>query len=454
MYNRKILLIVLCILMAATVGCAPGIERQENVQTQADKVDAGIEQAPSAPKETSDGDAATPICNTRPPMPTPEQQMSAQEVMDEAVDAILRGMTSEQKVGQLIVTNYDGASVRKDAKKLMEDIAPGGIVLGVINFQNAAQTRKLVADLNSFSELPLIITVTEEGGRVTRTTSNKMETTLMPDMWTIGKTGDSELAYRAGQVMGAELISLGVNLVLGPVADIWSNPENMVIGDRSFGDNPQLVSRMVSEMVRGMREQGLGTVLKHFPGHGGTLQDSHNEMTYSDSTLEQLNANEFLPFVAGIEAGSDGVMTAHVVLPNVMEDEKPSTVSYLVLTEILREQLGFDGLIITDSMHMLGMAKYAPVQKASVMAVQAGADILLVDQANLRRTFNALVEAVISGEISRERLDSAVRRILKFKYTHRLFDEDYELPDPLDVLGKKAHTDLVEEIIARAKPCE
>jgi len=266
----------------------------------------------------------------------------------------------------------------------------------------------------------------------------------------IGQTGDPQLAYRAGQVLGTELMSLGVNLVLGPVADIWNNPKNTVIGDRSFGDDPQLVSKMVSAMVKGMRDAGIGTVLKHFPGHGGTLQDSHTEMTYSDSTLAQLRVGEFLPFVAGIEAGSDGVMSAHVVLPNVMEDEKPSTVSYLVLTEILREQLGFEGLIITDSMHMLGMANFAPVPKASVMAVQAGADILLVDQINLAQTFDALLAAVKSGEISQERLDDAVRRILMFKIEHGLFDETFVLANQQDVIGLQAHTDLVDEIESRA----
>ena len=441
----RVLLIILCLLIAAA-GCAPNSDAQVSVTNDNNSAQAEVELTPKISAGPQSSAMQASECTT----PTSGRQMSEQEIRDEAVETILRGMTSEQKVGQLIVTNYNSAVAGEDAVALMREIAPGGIVFGEINFQSAEQTRKLVEDLNSYSDLPLIITVTEEGGRVSRATKNEMETTLLPSMFMIGQTGDPQLAYRAGQVLGTELMSLGVNLVLGPVADIWNNPKNTVIGDRSFGDDPQLVSKMVSAMVKGMRDAGIGTVLKHYPGHGGTLQDSHTEMTYSDSTLAQLRVGEFLPFVAGIEAGSDGVMSAHVVLPNVMEDEKPSTVSYLVLTEILREQLGFEGLIITDSMHMLGMANFAPVPKASVMAVQAGADILLVDQINLAQTFDALLAAVKSGEISQERLDDAVRRILMFKIEHGLFDETFVLANQQDVIGLQAHTDLVDEIESRA----
>lgn len=373
------------------------------------------------------------------------------ETINERIDIIIQGMTLEQKVGQLIITDYPSAIVGADAAWLMDHVHPGGIVFGTVNFQNALQTRKLAADLNSLSDIPLIISCTEEGGRVSCTTGNDMATTLLPDLWTIGQIGDPDLAYRAGKVLGAELVSLGINLDFAPVADIWNNPENTVIGDRSFGDDPELVAQMVAQMVRGMREQGLGTVLKHFPGHGGTTQDSHTEMTYSDSTLEQLQKNEFVPFTAGIEAGSDGIMTAHIVLPSVMENEMPSTVSYTVLTEILRDQLGFSGLIITDSMHMQGMTEYAQVPAACVMAVKAGADIVLTAQEYVYEVFDALLTAAKSGEITEQRLDRSVRRILLFKFEHKLYDEQYELPDPQLVLGASLHLKLVEEIIDRAE---
>jgi len=376
--------------------------------------------------------------------------MTDAQIKDEVIAVMISNMTIEQKVGQLIVTGYNSPVAGDDAAQMIEHIQPGGIGLTTVNFETPEQTRKLIEDLNSYSELPLIVSVTEEGGRVSRITGSEMNATLLPAMSVIGQTGDSNLAYKAGLVLGAELVSLGVNLNFAPVADIWNNPENTVIGDRSFGDDPQMVAQMVAQMVRGMREMGLGTVLKHFPGHGGTYQDSHTDMTYNYSTLQHLNENEFVPFAAGIKAGSDGVMTAHIVLPNVMRMQQPATVSHMMLTEILREQLGFTGLIITDSMHMKGMTNYASVQTASLMAVQAGADILLIAQGDVYAAFDELVRAVESGEIDEQRLDESVCRILLFKYEHNLFDEAAELSDPAQVLGAKAHIDVVAQIYESA----
>ncbi|MDD5018558.1 MAG: glycoside hydrolase family 3 N-terminal domain-containing protein, partial [Eubacteriales bacterium] len=247
---------------------------------------------------------------------------------------------------------------------------------------------------------------------------------------------------------GAELISLGVNLDLAPVADIWNNPDNEVISDRSFGSDPQMVAEFTRQMVIGMSEQGLGTTLKHFPGHGNTFEDSHTAFAYNYSTLEQLQSSELIPFIAGIEAGCDAVMTAHVMLPNIQEEEKPATVCYTITTELLRESLGFDGLIITDSMHMKGMTNYAPIADASVMAINAGADLLLIDEEYAYDVYDALLLAVKDGTITGDRLDESVRRILEFKIEHHLFDPDYVLPDPSDVLGCAEHLAIVEQIIS------
>jgi beta-N-acetylhexosaminidase len=389
-----------------------------------------------------------------PAKPTPEtnakstikpQQRS--EVYVAFAQGIIRRMTVEQKIGQLIVMRYS----EEDEIDLIGEVQPGGIIFGIGDCITPDQTRRIVKEMNDVSKIPLIITCTEEGGKVTRVTGKDMPTTLIPSLEVIGKTGEASSAFLGGSVLGAELYSLGINLNLAPVADVYSNPDNKVIAGRSFGDNPRMVAEFVKQMVEGMRAEGVGTTLKHFPGHGNTVEDSHKTLAYNNSTLEQLYNSELIPFIAGIEAGSDAVMIAHVILPNVQENEKPATISHEVTTGLLRGELGFEGLIISDNMDMSGMTDYLPVSEASVAAVNAGIDLLLIPEWYAKDVYQTLLAAVRDGKISPERLDEAVRRILLFKLEHHLFDQNLVLPDPEVVLGSDEHVQIVREIVKKSK---
>ena len=429
---NRVLKTVFCIILAAlTAGCS--------AQT-------GLELPMQSPAQVQTEEAVITTSQTT-AAPTPEP-LSYEQERDAFIAQLMENMTTDEKIGQLIMTDIFSAQADKTSAYYMADIQPGGVSFGRQNFVTIDQTLKLVDDLNAMSRIPLIISCTQEGGRVTRTTYADIPATLLPPMYDIGRTGDTTLAYRAGQMMASELLSLGVNLDFAPVADVWNNPDNTVIGDRSFGSSPQLVADMVSAMVRGMNEQGIGTTLKHFPGHGGTAEDSHLEATYCYSTLEELYECELVPFIAGIEAGADAVMTAHVIYPNITDSGEPATVSHFFLTELLREQLGFEGLIVTDSMHMLGMMDYMDIPTACEKAIEAGADVLLVTREYIYEVFYRLKGAVSDGDITQERLDESVRRILLFKYEHHLFDESYKLPDPYQTIGTQQNKDLVEQIVS------
>ena len=396
--------------------------------------------------------AAATLSAAQTPAPDPAEQTS--QTLQEQAEQLLQNMTTAQKVGQLIIFGISEDVLSDTTAALVAHIQPGGIALTSDCFQNPNQVLSLVCGLNAAGDTPLIIACTEEGGRVSRITGNAMPSTLFPGAFAIGQTGDPALAYRAGEAMAQELLSLGVNLDFAPVADIWNNPENTVISDRSFGSDPEAVAEFTAQMVLGVRSQGLGTTLKHFPGHGNTFEDSHNSLTYCNSTLEQLFKTELVPFIAGIQAGADAVMIAHVVLPGVQSDPKPATVSAEIVTGLLREELGFTGLIVTDSMHMKGLTDFAPIPEASVAAILAGVDLLLVDDSYAAEVFSAVLAAAQDGTISAQRLDESVQRILMFKISHGLMDPDLSLPDPAQVLGCSAHQALVSEILWRAAPPE
>ena len=199
-----------------------------------------------------------------------------------------------------------------------------------------------------------------------------------------------------------------------PDADVWSNPANEVVRYRAFGSDAQLVSSMVSEAVDGFHSAGICTSLKHFPGHGGTSEDSHDNFAYSDRSLEELRSCEFLPFQAGIEAGSEFVMVGHITLPQIAESDTPATLSKTVVTDILRGELGYTGIVITDAMNMGAIAQNYSADRAAVQAVQAGIDMILMPS-DFYSAYQGILDAVKNGEITEQRLDESVKRIIDLK---------------------------------------
>lgn len=288
----------------------------------------------------------------------------------------------------------------------------GGFIFDKKNMQSKEQVKKLLTDLQGYSEIPLILTCDEEGGRVNRLMST-VGTTQIGPMLSYKEEG-CEVARANAKTIGTDLTACGFNMNLAPVADVWSNPENTVIGDRAYSDDFYQAAELVASAVEGFHEAGVATTLKHFPGHGDTSADSHYGAVYVDKTLEELLEEEMIPFKAGIDAGTDAVMIGHLIVTDI--DSEPAPFSYKIVTELLREEMGFDGVVMTDGLQMKAMTDHYSSGEIAVKSVHAGVDILLCPQ-DLEGAIAALTEAVENGEITEERIEESVRRILELKIT-------------------------------------
>ena len=234
----------------------------------------------------------------------------------------------------------------------------------------------------------------------------------------IGATGDAQNAYEAGVTIGSYLKGLGFNLDFAPVADVLINADNTTIGDRSFGTDAGVVAQMVPSLVTGIEEEGVSSCLKHFPGLGDTTEDTHNGMVITERTLEDFQTVEFPVFKAGIDAGADFVMVSHVSAPALTGDNTPASLSGTVIG-ILRNDLGFDGIVITDALNMTAITDYYTAEEAAVKAIQGGADMLLMPE-DFKAAYTGLLQAVQEGTISEERINESLRRIYRVKYADRM----------------------------------
>lgn len=351
---------------------------------------------------------------TEPVETEPPEQVRARQILEE--------MTPEEKICQLFIVTHDqlaGISgvTRSDpaVEAALAQYPVGGVIYFSPNLRSREQTVEMIAHIQSCSRLGLFISVDEEGGSVTRLGRNRaMGVTDFPSMGIIGRDGDTAAAYEVGHTLGTELAELGFNLDFAPVADVDSNPDNPVIGSRAFHSDPQTAADLVAACVEGFNDSGMLCVLKHFPGHGDTAGDSHYGAVSLDKTLQELEECELMPFRAGIGAGAPCVMVGHISLPGVTRQELPATLSYGVVTCMLRERLGFEGLIITDSMSMQAITDSYPSGEAAVMALRAGVDVILMPQ-NLSDAIGGIRKAVESGELSQTRIDESVLRILETK---------------------------------------
>ncbi|GIN00185.1 hypothetical protein Pve01_18430 [Planomonospora venezuelensis] len=342
------------------------------------------------------------------------------------VEAVLAGMSTGEKVGQLFmpvlygpaadtVSGENRARFGVDTPAgMIAKYRPGGVILfpWAENVKNVGQLVALTNGLQQASpEIPLLIGADQENGQVSRLAPL---VTKLPGASVIGSTGDPSLARRAAEATGAELRALGVNLDFAPVADVNVNPRNPVIGPRAYGSDPKKVAPMVAAAVRGFHDAGVAATAKHFPGHGDTNVDSHSGLPvirHSRSQWEKLDAP---PFAAAIGEDVDMIMSAHVVMPRLDPSGDPATLSKPILTGLLRQKLGFDGVVSTDALDMEGVRKKYGDGEVAVRAVLAGADLLLMPP-DYRKAHAAVLAAVESGRISAERLDESVRRLLTLK---------------------------------------
>ena len=333
-------------------------------------------------------------------------------------------MTLKQKVGQLfavapeqLLSKYNAVTKVTDAlKDGLTKYPVGGIILFSENVVSPDQLSALNRELKAASGIPLFLGVDEEGGRVARLANNSaFDLPKYESAASVGASGNPEDARLMGKTIGAYLKEYGFNLDFAPVADVNTNPNNTVIGNRAFSSDPVIAAKMAAAFSEGMEEAGIISTFKHFPGHGDTAEDSHSGLAVNHKDRQTLESCEWLPF---LKAGSnDMVMVGHIALPEVTGGMTPATLSYEVVTEILKKDLGFSGLVITDSMQMGAITDSYNSGEAAVAALKAGCDIILMPN-DLPSAFNAVVDAVNNGILSVQWLDSTVTRILKFKQTH------------------------------------
>ncbi|MDE5588097.1 MAG: glycoside hydrolase family 3 [Acetatifactor sp.] len=332
-------------------------------------------------------------------------------------ELLLTEMSTKEKVCQLFmvfpsqVTRVSHVTKAGDlTRQGLADYPVGGFIYDKTNMVSREQVTEMLTTVQTYSKIPLILTCDEEGGRVNRLMST-VGTTYIDSMMSYRDQGPEKAAENAETIAG-DLVNCGFNADLAPVADVWSNPENKVIGDRAYSDDFAQAATLVAAAVEGFHAGGVACTLKHFPGHGDTAADSHTGAAYVTKTLDELRSGELLSFQAGIDAGADMVMIGHLTVTDI--ENVPALFSYRIVTQLLREEMGFDGVIITDSLQMKAVTDSYGSGQAAVLAVQAGVDILLCP-ANLEEAVGALLDAVETGVISEERLNESVLRILKLK---------------------------------------
>jgi beta-N-acetylhexosaminidase len=375
---------------------------------------------------------------------------------DVARQALAR-MSLDQKVGQVFMLGFVGTSLNDSNRALIQGLHLGGVTLFSRNIDSGPQLAQLDRDLQTIADpVPLFISADQEGGLVVRVTSGA---TIFPGNMAVGATGDPSLAGEVATAEASELLAMGVNLELAPVVDVNTNPLNPVIGVRSFGSDPDRVSEMATQTIDALQGSGLSAVAKHFPGHGDTSVDSHRDLPVVPHPLSRLESLEFLPFQAAMRAGVDGIMTAHLYLPAIEpQQDLPATLSKTVLTGLLRERLGYQGLILTDALDMDAIKKDRGAPEAAVEAFEAGADMLLIagvnedDRAHLAEGPPALLAAVRSGRVSQARLDESVLRILTAKAKRGILPGAVDAPirpNP-SVLNSPEHRSLALDVARKA----
>ncbi|MCI5872858.1 MAG: glycoside hydrolase family 3 N-terminal domain-containing protein [Clostridiales bacterium] len=360
---------------------------------------------------------------------TGEVEAPVVPVIDEATTRaaeFIAGMTLEDKVAQMFVvtpdalTGFSGVTAAGDTTKDWYNKRPvGGIVYMSGNLKDHEQTATMLTNMQTIATerigLPAFLCVDEEGGSAARIAGNSaFGVTDVGAMSDIGATGDSQNAYNAGTVIGGYLSELGFNVDFAPVADVLTNGENNAIGDRSFGADSQLVAEMVTSELKGLSDAGIYGTVKHFPGHGAVSGDSHEGMVTTGRTLEELMAAELIPFQSAINADVCFVMAGHIAAPSVTGDNTPASLSKVMITDILRTQMGYNGIVITDAMNIGAITENYGADEAAVMAVQAGADMILMPE-DYETAYNGLLDAVKNGTISEERINESLIRIVKVK---------------------------------------
>ncbi|PKQ88052.1 beta-N-acetylhexosaminidase [Paenibacillus sp. BGI2013] len=339
----------------------------------------------------------------------------------------LKQMTLREKIGQMLLCGFHGTEATGDVESFLRMYPIGGVIYFARNVESPEQVERLSSGLQQIAKssgnVPLWISIDQEGGMVARITEG---IALMPGPMAIAAAGSIDDAYQAAYISGLELKSMGINMNFAPVLDVNNNAANPVIGVRSFGESPQSVAEYGARTIAGIQDAGIAATAKHFPGHGDTDTDSHLDLPIITHDRERVERLELIPFRAAIAEGVDAMMSAHIYFPALEPERLPVTLSQTVLSGLLRQELGYQGMIVTDCMEMDAIAVNYGTVDAAVMAVEAGADLVLISHtAKLQaEAFDALLAAVRSGRISERRIDESVNRLLMYKAKRGLLESE------------------------------
>ena len=351
---------------------------------------------------------------------------------------------SQDNIGQCLMVGIPNPTLDAETRRILVDLQPGGIILFQRNYTDPDTLRTLCTDIHALTpERPPLIALDAEGGRVHRLSP---PFTHFPPALQIGQTDSPQLAHEVGVALGRELRSVGIDIDFAPVLDVYSNPDNTVIGDRAFGSDPQRVAEFGCALAAGLRAAGVLPCGKHFPGHGATVIDSHDDLPYDERDSATLEAVDLLPFQAAIAQEIELLMTAHVVYP-ALDLQQPASLSSVIMNDLLRKQLGFQGVIVSDDLEMGAIVRHSSVTAAAVQALSAGADLLLVCQ-SLERALgarDACRRALQQGILTGERVTEAQRRV------ERLRQCIADRPSlSLPAIGAPEHARLVDTIVQRS----
>ncbi|AEY64538.1 beta-N-acetylhexosaminidase [Clostridium sp. BNL1100] len=426
--RRKFLTIFIVIFMAALTvvsGYAALLYSRDNHYNRgSDDKDMGVDT--SYQTNTATTSTSTPANTSGEPVQ--ESDKLKEQIMS---------MSLDEKIGQMVIVGIDGYVADEHARQMIEENNVGGFILFKSNIQNSNQMLGLLNSLKSINranKVPLFLSVDEEGGRVSRLPDEFLK---IPSNKTIGKLNNSSVSHQVGSIIGEELKSFGMNMDFAPVLDINSNPKNPVIGDRSFGTAPDLVSKLGIQTMQGLQSQNIIPVVKHFPGHGDTSTDSHVGLPRVNNDLKRLRNFELRPFADAIENGAEAVMVAHILLPKI-DPENPASFSRTIISDILRTEMNYDGVVITDDFTMGAIVKNYNIGQAAVKSILAGSDIVLVchDYDKQKAVISALKNAAQSGQLPLDRIDQSVTRILRLKQEHEITDDPANAVDPKSINDK------------------
>lgn len=474
MNKRMLAIILLYVLIFITAGCIPSKQNNNsNNKASEQDPDSISENVQSGPGENMDRQTTEERVGPEQQKPQePQSDDGGEKIMD-----VVNKMSLDEKIGQMFIVGFEGYEPNDSLRKMIMNNYVGGVILFRRNIKNPEQLLGLINSIKSINSvdiadtgaipaddtamrntvdtsngcgrIPIFISVDEEGGSVSRM---PVQYKAIPSCLSIGKINDAELSYNIGGLLAKEVKSVGFNMNFAPVLDIWSNPQNTVIGDRSFGSTAEIVSSLGVQTMKGLSGGGVIPVVKHFPGHGDTVVDSHIGLPEVEYNMERLKSFELVPFQAAIENKADAVMIAHILM-NSIDAENPSTLSKAVITDLLRDRMGFDGVVITDDMTMGAILKNYNVGDAAVKSVAAGSDIILVCHGfdKQQEAIDALRAAVNVGVIPEERINESVYRILKLKGKYDLSDEPVNFVD-VDGVNEKID-ELIGEIGERIDGC-